>query len=924
MSRPVTSRLLAALLCAVALTACSRSKSPEELLGDARAAIERNDVQTAAIQLKNALQQDGSNAAARFELGRLHLRVGDAASAVKELNRAAELKHPEVQVAPALARALLETGQFSDVASRFGAVRLDQPAAQAELRALVGRALLAAGNADGARAAFDEALALDGAQPDALVGKARMLGINKDFKAAQALLDKVLTSPKPTADAWFLDAEMKAFQGQGAQSLASYRKVYEITPENVRARSIVISALANEGRIEEARKELDALRKVVPRSPDANYLDGLLFVKEKKYVEARDRLSKVLAVAPDFVPALGLAAATEYELQSYALAEQHAEKALSRGADTLFIRKLLIGSYLRNGRTDKAKQTLAPLLKDGESDPEIQALVGQVYLTAGDAKAAERAFALAAKQAPDDPVAQTRLGISRLAAGDRSGGVRALEGAVNLGDKDARADLVLVVTHLRNREPDQALSVIDAMERKLPKDPAVQNLRGTALLLKSDPRSARAAFTRAVELEPAYFPAVANLARLDMLDGKVEDAEARFRKVIESNPRHADALQALAGLKARNRAGVPEAVALLNKAIEGNPKLASPRAALVDLYMATGDGRAALKAATDAATALPEDTLVLQALAMAQGQSGDFDAAIATRKRIVDREPGSLPALLMLAATQMSGKRESEAIQTVRKALVVEPESLEAQNMMIAIHRSRGALDDALRVARDVQRQRPKQAVGFIMEGELMLASSKPDAAARSFREAYTREHNGSNLTRLHAALSRAGATRDAQALVDAWMKEQPKDVVVPLYLGDVALAQKKLDEAKGHYQTVLARSPSEVAALNNLAWISAQSGDPKAREYAEKAYSISPSNPAVLDTLGAILVDAGEVDRGIKLMREGVTIAPQSNDLRLSLASALAKAGRKADARKELEPLSALGTKYERAAEVAALMKTL
>ncbi|WP_018230450.1 XrtA/PEP-CTERM system TPR-repeat protein PrsT [Methyloversatilis universalis] len=924
MSRPVISRLLAALLCAVALTACNRSKPPEELLGDARAAIERNDVQTAAIQLKNALQQDGSNAAARFELGRLHLRVGDGASAVKELNRAAELKHPEVQVAPALARALLETGQFSDVASRFAAVRLDQPAAQAELRALVGRALLAAGNADGALAAFDESLAIDAMQPDALVGKARMLGMNKDFKAAQALLDKVLTSPKPTADAWFLDAEMKAFQGQGDPSLASYRKVYEIAPENVRARSIVISALANEGRIEEARKELDGLRKVMPRSPDINYLDGMLFVKEKKFIEARDRLSKVLAVAPDFVPALGLAAATEYELQSYAMAEQHAEKAISRGADTLFIRKLLIGSYLRNGRTDKAKQALAPLLKTGETDPEIQALAGQVYLSAGDAKAAERAFAVAAKQSPDDPVAQTRLGISRLATGDRSGGVRALEGAVNLGDKDARADLVLVMTHLRNREPDQALVAIDAMERKLPKDPAVQNLRGTAQLLKSDPRAARAAFSRAVELEPAYFPAVANLARLDMLDGKVDDAEARFRKVIEHNPRNADALQALAGLKARNRAGVPEAIALLNKAIEGNPKLASPRAALVDLYMATGDGRAALKAASDAATALPEDTLVLQALAMAQGQSGDFDAAIATRKRIVDREPGSLSALLMLAATQMSGKRESEAIQTVKKALVVEPESLEAQNMMIAIHRSRGALDDALRVARDVQRQRPKQAVGFIMEGELMLASSKPDVAARSFREAYSREHNGSNLTRLHAALTRAGANRDAQTLVDAWMKEQPKDVVVPLYLGDVALAQKKLDEAKGHYQTVLARAPSEVAALNNLAWIAAQSGDAKAREYAEKAYSISPSNPAVLDTLGAILVDAGDVDRGVKLMREGVAIAPQSNDLRLSLASALARAGRKADARKELEPLSAMGSKYPRAAEVAALMKTL
>lgn len=924
MSRPVTSRLLAALLCAVALTACSRSRSPEELLGDARAAIGRNDIQTAAIQLKNALQQDGSNAAARFELGRLHLRVGDTASAIKELNRAAELKYPEAELAPALARALLDAGQFADVISRYASLRIDPPSAQSELKALVGRAQLSSGNADGARAAFEEALAIDASQPDALVGKARLLATQKDFKGAQVVLDKVLTSPKPTADAWFLDGEMKAVQGLGEQSLASYRKVYEVSPENIRARSIVISALSTQDRLSEARKELDALRKVAPKSPDVNYLDGMILVKERKFVDARDRLSKVLAIAPDFVPALGLAAVAEYELQSYSMSEQHAEKAIARGADSLFMRKLLIGSYLRNGRVDKAKQALAPLLKGGESNPEVQALAGQIYLTAGDAKAAERAFAIAAKQSPEDPVAQTRLGISRLASGDRSGGVRALEGAVSLGDKEARADLLLVVAHLRSREPDLALKAIDAMEQKLPKDPAVQNLRGTAYLLKSDPRAARAAFTRAIELDRTYFPATANLARLDLIDGKVEDAEGRFRAVLERDPGHVDALMALAGLKARTRDGVVEAVSLLSKAIEAHPKLVAPRTALVDLHLAAGDTRAALKVANEAATALPDDVQVVQSLALAQARSGDLDAAIDTRKRVVDRDPSNVQALLLLAATQMAGKRESEAIQTVKKALAVTPESLEAQNMLIAIHRSRGALDDALRVVRDIQRQRPKESIGYIMEGELLLASSKPDAAARSYREAFARERSGTNLTRLHAALTRSGASREAQGLVDAWMKEHPKDVQVPLYLGDVALAQKRLDEARGHYQTALSRSPSEVIALNNLAWIAAQTRDPKAREYAEKAHSLSPSNPAVLDTLGSILVDAGEVDRGLKLMRDAVAIAPQSNDLRLSLASALSRAGRKDDARKELEPLSALGSKYERAAEVAALMKTL
>jgi cellulose synthase operon protein C len=79
-----------------------------------------------------------------------------------------------------------------------------------------------------------------------------------------------------------------------------------------------------------------------------------------------------------------------------------------------------------------------------------------------------------------------------------------------------------------------------------------------------------------------------------------------------------------------------------------------------------------------------------------------------------------------------------------------------------------------------------------------------------------------------------------------------------------------------------------------------------------------------VLDTYGGILLAAGDADRGLQMMRQAVSAAPFANDLRLNLARGLAGAGRKDDARKELEPLVALGSKYERAAEVADLMKTL
>ncbi|MDY0055662.1 MAG: PEP-CTERM system TPR-repeat protein PrsT [Methyloversatilis sp.] len=921
---PRVSRLLAILLCASALAACDRSKPPEELLAEARAALERRDTQTASIQLKNVLQQDGNNAAARYELGRLYLQFGDPLSAVKELQRASELQHPMDEVAPLLARAMVEAGESADAVSRFSAMKLTKPDAQANLKAAVGYALMATGDVKGAAAAFDAALAIDSAHVYAMVGKARLLGTQRDLKGATALLEQVFASGQASPEAWFLDGEIKSMQGLFEPALASYRKVYEIKPDSVRARAIVISALANEGRVSEARKELAGLRKVAPKSVEVSYLDGLLNIKERKYAEARDALNKTLATAPNFVPALGLAALAAFELKSYSLAEQHAEKAIANGGDSMFVRKVLIGSYLRSGRTDKARQALAPLLKDKADDAEVQSLAGQVYLAGGDAVAAEKAFALAAAKSPDDVSAQSRLGISRLASGDRAGGIRALETAAKLDDNDHRGDLILIMTHLRNRDADKAFMAIDELERKNPKDPITENLRGAAFLLKGDGKNARAAFERALAIEPAYFPAASNLARLDMLDGKQADAEARFSSVLAKAPEHAEALISLAGLKARNKAGFADASALLRKAIEGNPKQAAPRLALVDLQLASDKPRDALKTASDAVAALPDDASVMNALALAQARSGDLDAAITTRTKLAERDPLSAAPLLSLAVVQMSAKRESEAIQTVRKALLLQPDMLEAQNLLIAIHRTRNSLDDALRVARDVQRQRPKEAIGYTMEGELLTGAGKLDGALKAYREALARERTGNNVLRVHAILERTGASRDAQALVDSWLKEQPRDTVIPLYLGDIALAKKSMDEARMRYEMVLARSPGSAVALNNLAWIAAQTKDPKARSYAEQAYAVAPGNAAVLDTYGAILVDAGEVDRGLQMMQSAVAIAPAANELRFNLASTLARLGRKQEARKALEPLVALGSKYERAAEVADLMKTL
>ncbi|MCW0200928.1 MAG: PEP-CTERM system TPR-repeat protein PrsT [Rhodanobacter thiooxydans] len=919
------SRLAVALCCVALLAACDKNLPPAELVTEARAAISRNDYQTASIQLKNALQQDSSNAAARFELGRVHFKQGDMASAIKELQRARELNHDEGEVVPLLARAMVDSGSFVDVISNFASAKMPTPQSEADLKAALGYAYMATQNNERAANAFDEAIAIDRQHAYARLGKARLAAVMKDVKSARELLDSVLASDKADANAWFLDAELRGAQGEIDAALAAYRKVYEIKPDNVRARYIVVSALANQDKLAEAWVELASLKKAVPKAPEALYLEGLLLVRERKFAEARESLNKLLSIAPAYMPAVGLAALTEFELKSYVQAEQHGEKMLAAGADSLLIRKILIGSYLKTGRVAKARQTLEPLLEKLPDNAEVQALAGQVALSAGDTEGAEKAFAAAVRLKPEDSAAQSRLGLSRLAAGDRSGGIAALENAVRLETDDTRPDVLLIVAHLRNRDADKALAAIDALEQKKPGDPMTPNLRGTAYLLKKDVGKARASFAKALEIEPSFFPAASNLARMDLLDKNTEAAESRFRGVLAKSPQHPDALLALAGLKARTREGAPEALALLEKAVQGNKKLVAPHAALVQLHSALGDKKKALAAASDAALALPEDTQVLELLASSQALAGDTDAAILTREKLVARSPSSAQPLLRLAATQMVAKRESEAIQSVRKALSLEPESIEAQNMMISIHISRNALDDAIKVTKDIQRQKPKSALGYVMEGELLARSGKYEAAVKPYREALSRERSAANVVKLHAVLSRSSnAAGEAKSLVDAWQKEKPDDNIVPAYLAEYAMTQKRFDEANERYKALLKRVPNDPVVLNNLAWLAAQRDDSKALDYAEKAYTAAPNSPAVLDTYGVILFDSGDAERGLKMMRQAVAAAPNAHELRFNLAQRLAKAGMKADARKELEPLVALGSDYARAADVAELMKNL
>jgi cytochrome c-type biogenesis protein CcmH/NrfG len=217
-----------------------------------------------------------------------------------------------------------------------------------------------------------------------------------------------------------------------------------------------------------------------------------------------------------------------------------------------------------------------------------------------------------------------------------------------------------------------------------------------------------------------------------------------------------------------------------------------------------------------------------------------------------------------------------------------------------------GHPEDAIAEARQLQKERPKRATGYALEGEVQMSQQKWQQAAAAYRDALAREPIPMLAVRRYEALQKVGAA-DASAFAATWTREHPTDVTLFVFLGQQSLARKDYRGAITNYQAAVKLEPDNPVVLNNLAWALTETGDPKAREYAASAYRQAPFNPNVIDTLGWAEVQIGDAQKGVELLRAASNLAPGNINIQLHLAKGLIKTGDKAGAKKTLEPLSKL-----------------
>ena len=919
--------VMAAMVLFIAVAGAVQAKPSTEdavdYLKNAREYVTKGEFKAAVIELKNALQADPGNIDARFLLGEVYLQLGDGPSAEKEFRAARRGGLDDAAATLRLAQALLLQAKFDDVLKEVNVADID-PEGQADAYVMLGRAHLGKRQFDEARAAFEKAEELRPKGLQAKVGLARIYAQTGKLAEAETELDKALDISPQFANALVLKGELARLRGDGKRAVSLFTSALKVQPRNLAALLGRAASLIDLDRDEEAQKDIDAILKIAPSHPLAIHFEAMRLAKKRKFQEANDILQKAGSTLDNYLPNVYLRGVIHYALGHFEQARANLARFVQAVPQHITARRLLGAALIRQKEFTEAVKVLRPLAEGDSADAKGLALLGAAYMGSGDYAKATEYFERAASANPEAASIRTQLALSKLAGGDAEGAITNLETAVELNPQVGQAAVLLALVELRKKDFPKALETAQGLERKSPKNPLAANLVGAAYLGMGALEKAREAFKRALDLKSDYYPAMMNLAQIDLRQDKADAARRQYRNIIKGDPKQVGAMMALAELERRAN-NLDEAVRWLERAMNAAPANIEPGVRLVTLYLNDGKVDRALATASELALKHPNAPQVLELLGRTQMAAKDVDSAVASFRKLADRLPHAPQAQNLLGRALAAASDPEGARQAFRRALAENADFRPARESLIALETQQGNLDTAMSLAQDLRKKYPNDAAVDMLVGDIYMRQEQPADALIAYGEAQKKEASSALAVRLFRARKALGNVDQALDGLKVWVDTHPKGIALRHVLAGAYLDGERFADAIAQYERLEQDDPANrVVVLNNLAWLYQRVGSDKAVPTAEKAYALAPNSAEVTDTLGWVLLSSGDKTRGLDLLRSAAAMAPTSPEIRYHFAVALNQNGRLQEARRELQDILNMGKEFDSAKEARGLLDKL
>jgi tetratricopeptide (TPR) repeat protein/SAM-dependent methyltransferase len=340
--------------------------------------------------------------------------------------------------------------------------------------------------------------------------------------------------------------------------------------------------------------------------------------------------------------------------------------------------------------------------------------------------------------------------------------------------------------------------------------------------------------------------------------GRLPEAEAIYRQVLDAKPGHADANHLLGGL-AHQAGNHALAVELISKAVAKAPKQPAYCNNLANALHALGRLDEAVASYRKAIAGKPDYAEAHNNLANVLVSQGQLDDAVAGYGQALAINPDYAEAHYNLANALQAIGRSEEAIAAYEKALAIDPDYADAHGNLANVLKGLGRLEEAVARYHMALAANPAAAEIHNNLASALETMGQADDAIASYRRAlaikpgYAEAHYN-----LGAALKGLGRAEEAVSSYQSAIAANPEFTEAHNNLGNALRDLGRLDEAVGCYGLALAGDPDNAEAHANLgAALQLLGRSEEALAHCRRAIALKPQNDAFWSVLVTCLQTA-------------------------------------------------------------------
>jgi putative PEP-CTERM system TPR-repeat lipoprotein len=740
------------------------------------------------------------------------------------------------------------------------------------VQVLLGKALLANGEAVAAEVAFNEAL---------------RLGVNR-AEVAVPLAQAVIAQGK------------QQFVVQNAQFNPNG------LPPAVQVRLLVLrsSAYSDLGDPTRALQALDEARAIDASGPDVWVAEVPVRIRTREFREAGAAIAKASAIAPNSAEVWYQKGALAHVTGDLGGAKAAYDRALQIDAKHVEARVARAGLEIDLGRIDEANADIAELQRLSPREPR------GAYMRA-----------LLAERSGNAAAARTSLSE-----------VTALIDPVPIDFIRYRPQLLMLggLAHFGLQEPEKAKPYLESFQRVSPNSPVAKLL---AQIYLAEPSYDRAVelLDGYLKAHPGDAQAMTLLASAHMAQGRNAKAAALMQDALKS--RDSPEFHAVLGLSLLGGGQPANAVAELESAFAKDPGQIQAGTALVGLYLRNKQPEKALAISQKLVQLQPRNAAMQNLLGMAKAQTGDTTGARAAFEQAIQLDPKMAQPKLNLARLDTLTKAYDSAQARLTAILAADAKNVDALLEMAALSERRGMLDDAqrwLQKAADAappRELRPHFAlVDFnlrnnrapaALEAAKVLASKAPEDLAvllavaraqlvnRDVAGAQTTLGNATRLANFDPAVQleiasmqvAAGNLTGAQYSLEKALSDRPDNLPAQALMVDVALRQGDPARAEALARQIVQANPKRAIGYSLLGDIAtSKSQNAAAVDAYRRAQQAEPSTETLLRLANASARQ--DPKAATRLVEQWIAAHPKDAAARRMLADAYARSGNNAGAR--------------------------